>query len=165
MRKFILKKNRESVQKFFGSENNENTTIIKFVKLNYVKRVTYKICNKSAKFCGRSTCTNKKNFSKILSKRQKKEENSKSDMYKINCNDCRAVYYDQTERSLNTQDFEHAKSISEIIKGKGFSVHCIDKRHSINTAHLIHQVKKGVGLNQLEEEIRCLQKKKFVTNK
>ena len=52
LRKFILWKSRESVQKFFDPENNENPTTIKFVKLNCVQRVTYIICNKLGKFCG-----------------------------------------------------------------------------------------------------------------
>ena len=59
-------------------------------------------------------CTIKNGRRKILLKvKENREQNSKSDVYKINCNDCRAVHYDQMENSFNMGVNEHAKSISK----------------------------------------------------
>lgn len=63
---------------------NENTTTIKFVRLNNVKGVTYKIYNGLQKFSLRSTCRNENNLSKIV------KEKRILRVYRINCRDCQS---------------------------------------------------------------------------
>ena len=62
-----------------------------------------------------------------LSKNNKdKTDNfSKSGIYYINCNECNAVYYDQTGRNLGIWVTEHFKSITKGESTTGFSANCI----------------------------------------
>lgn len=163
----IKNKQNKIIKKLFYSVPNEKPKNYRF--LNHIPKCSDRVSKKLNKLGCNTVTVNKQNIGKILvNNKTKIDKLNKSGVYKINCEDCAAVYIGQTGRNINTRVKEHINSIRYNKKNTGISTHCIDNNHFIdlNNIKLVHNEKKSKRLDLLEQfEIKkSLKNNEFITN-
>ena len=77
-------------------------------------------------------------------------------IYQIECQNCDALYIEQSGRPFRTRIKEHLNAINKQIPTTGFAEHIIETKHLFNGKFkILHIEEKGLRLNCLENlEIR-----------
>ena len=146
-----------------------NTEEQKWKTLTYTGYTSEKIKRSIKKEGVRITTINRDNLGKsIVNSKTKINAGEKSGIYKIQCNDCDAIYIGKTRRALKTRVREHTRSITNQKKYTGLAEHCIENQHSIkeDDVKLLHTETNNKKLTLMEymEIERALKLKQNIVN-
>ena len=146
-----------------------NTEEQKWKTLTYTGYTSEKIKRSIKKEGVRITTINRDNLGKsIVNSKTKINPGEKSGIYKIQCNDCDAIYIGKTRRALKTRVREHTRSIANQKKYTGLAEHCIENQHSIkeDDVKLLHTETNNKKLTLMEymEIERALKLKQNIVN-
>ena len=139
------------MKNFYSANSKDNNN---YRLLNYIPNLTNKISNNLNKIGCKTINVNKRNLGQILlNNKDKTNVKNKSGVYRVDCNDCDAVYIGQTGRNLDIRIKEHVKSINNLQHSSGLATHCIVNNHKINenSIKLLHRETKGRRLNYIEQ--------------
>lgn len=121
--------------------------------INYIPGVSNKIRARLNKLGLKTTEVNKVGIGTLLSNNKGKSDRlSNSGIYQLSCNSCDVIYIGQSGRSIHTRMKEHMADIAHARTSTGFSTHCLETGHSMdsNRVELLHKADKGRMLTLLE---------------
>ena len=152
---FKKKQNHKLLREFYSIYSTEQEKK-KYTKISYFDEVTPNLI-KIIKLDTIPAYKSQTNIAKLLSNAKDKIDTfEKSGVYKLQCDDCDAVYIGQTGRSFQTRVHEHFSHWqNNRLEKSNFSDHLLENKHNfdpiLNTT-ILNLESKGSRLNSLEQQ-------------